>query len=156
MEEKYIQLSIAVFLAYIAWQTYKINKTNSSVSKDQLRLNLFDRRYKVFEAFRTFLSDFMITARIENADLSKFILNTTGSFFLFEEDIVIYRVEIQEKAIRHKQVLSMLDRGVQDDDKRSRLAEEAAELEMWFGEQYSKVGEVFRKYLHFPVHTNLG
>lgn len=155
MEENYIQLLITIFLAYIAWGTYKINKVNSSISKDKLRLDLFDRRYKVFEAFRTFLGDFITTARIENANLSKFILNTTDTLFLFEEDITIYKKELQEKAIRHKQVLSMLERGVQDDDKRIKLAEEAEKLEKWFGEQYSKTGEVFRKYLHFPVHTDL-
>jgi len=42
-------LIVGLAVAIIAWQQWR-------VAKDKLRLDLFDRRYKVFEATRTFLT----------------------------------------------------------------------------------------------------
>jgi hypothetical protein len=82
-------LSIAVVvIAALQWR----------IAANKLRLDLFDRRYKVYEATLAFLrASVRDTARIDQL-LIEFNYETSNAEFLFEADVVNYLHQIRERA----------------------------------------------------------
>lgn len=146
-----IQVIIAILLAYIAWQNYRINEAGFYINKDKLRLDLFDRRYKVFEGFRSFFTSFSLLADIKSDELAKLIWNTADAEFLFGKEVSEYRRKVIDKCVRLKLLNSKFQRGVADDKTRAELAQEAADLEEWIANQDEEFQKIFRKYLHFSI-----
>lgn len=145
---------IAASVAYVAYQSYKIEKASFYVNKNQFRLSLFDRRYKVFEAFRSFLQSFSITAKINNASLSEFYLGTIDTEFLFGKEVVSYRENFIKKCNRLKAISHKFKYGITDDQQRTELAQESSDLEEWFVDQNIQIKELFKKYLHFSIQAD--
>ena len=145
------QILIATSVAYVAWQNYIINKDRFRVDSDQMRLNLYDRRYKVFEGFRSYFLSFVIQAEINMDELQEFMLTTVDTGFLFGEEVVEYRKIVIDNSIKLKQIIAKLERGVGEDQKRAHLAVEAEKLEKWFvsENENEKINTLFKKYLHF-------
>ncbi len=151
----FAQIGIAVSVACIAFQSYKVNRAGFYVNKDQLRLNLFDRRYKVFEDTRNFLRDFTIlTTEIDSKKFPEFILNTIETEFLFGNEVKDYRQEIINKYVRLKTINSRFERNMPDHKERERLAQEASDLESWLASQDEQLKKIFRKYLHFSIDAD--
>src|SRR5712691_9934192 len=83
-------LSIAVVLiALQQWQT----------ARDKLRLDLFDRRYKVFDATRRFLSTIGREATFTDSQLLEFHAATSDAEFLFGMDVVDYLSQVRRSAL---------------------------------------------------------
>jgi len=82
---------IALVAAYIAWQQHKTNN-------NQFRLALFDRRLKVFNSAGELIGKVLREARVEIADIPKFLWETRESEFLFGSDIAAYLHELYGKA----------------------------------------------------------
>jgi hypothetical protein len=82
---------IAIVAVYIAWLQ---NKTN----KNQFRLALLERRLKVFNAAGELIGKVLTHARVEVADLQKFLWETRESDFLFGSDIREYLDQLYGKA----------------------------------------------------------
>lgn len=131
----------AVFLsaavALVAWLQYR-------VSRNKLRLDLFDRRYKVFEATRKFLQ----IARFENTQLLLFKLDTADAEFLFESDVVDWLAEIREKAAHLITVRTLLARP-KDDDDLAKLAEAQEADLLRLANRTDTLTKVFTPYLGF-------
>jgi hypothetical protein len=81
-------LSIAVVA--IAWQQWR-------VADNKLRLDLFDRRYKVYDATRKFL-DTTIGEGYTDSRLVEFNVGTSDAEFLFGAEVVEYIREILRRA----------------------------------------------------------
>jgi hypothetical protein len=62
---KFFTLVLAASVAIVAWLQW-------SVALNKLRLDLFDRRYKVYDATRKFLSVIIREATFTNPDLFEF------------------------------------------------------------------------------------
>jgi hypothetical protein len=58
------------------------------IASERLRLDLFDRRYKVFKVTRKFLATILEKASFETRELAEFSLATSDAEFLFGRDIV--------------------------------------------------------------------
>lgn len=65
----------------IAWQQWR-------VAKNKLRLDLFDRRYKVYDATRTFLIQIAQYNNFEQSELVNFAAGISDAEFLFGADVV--------------------------------------------------------------------
>ncbi len=148
------QIGIAASVAYVAWQNYKINRSGYYLNKDQLRLSLFDRRYKVFDAFRTLLVDFSITAKVDLTKFSKFTFDTLDTEFLFGKEVVAYRQKIIDNLLRLRLIHNKLEKGPSNDEERERLAKEMETLEEWLANQDESVEALFRKYLRFAINAD--
>ena len=82
-------LSVAIVI--IAWLQLR-------VARNKLRLDLFDRRYKVYEATRAFLRDSVQTSAQLQHFLSVFNDETSNAEFLFRTDVVNYLAQIRNEA----------------------------------------------------------
>jgi hypothetical protein len=83
-------LSLAVVvIAALQWR----------VADNKLRLDLFDRRYKVYDAAKTFLIAIGRDATFTTAQLFEFNAGTSDAEFLFESDVVEYLGQIRKCAL---------------------------------------------------------
>jgi len=124
---------IAVITVYIAWQQYKINK-------GQFRLALRDRRLKVFEATIELIATVLRTAKVEQADLTKFLVGTSERDFLFGSDVSAYLKSVYDKAV---DLYALAD--AQGEEQTAQWKEAAK----WFSGQSEEARKIFGKYVAF-------
>ncbi len=86
-------LVIAVIVAYIAFMQFKTNR-------DRLRLELYDKRFSVYEALKEFLIKFIRALDVTDKDLRDYRNKTNEAEFLFEEDIILYIKDIYDKGLK--------------------------------------------------------
>jgi hypothetical protein len=77
---------------FIAWQQRQI-------ARNKLRLDLFDRRYRVYDATRKFLSVILRDATFTDSQLFEFYGGTSDTEFLFGSDVVDYLANRYESAL---------------------------------------------------------
>jgi hypothetical protein len=133
-------LSIAVVV--IAWQQWR-------VAESKLRLDLFDRRYKVYDATRKFLSVIIREARFTNSDLFEFNAGTSDAQFLFKPDVAEYLAEIRRQALHLRTTRELLKKPRITDDELARLAQAENDDLSWLGDQIIAMTKVFAPYLGF-------
>lgn len=116
---------IAILGSIIAIMQYRINKA-------RLRYELFDRKYEIFEATKTFLSSVITHGKTINDDRIIFLRNTKGSFVFYKKDITEYLYTLHKKSL----ALNL----------HASKSEHDAECEVlkWFGEQIENIDEVFK------------
>ena len=136
-------LIVGLGVIFIAWQQWKI-------AHAKLRLDLFDRRYKVFEATRGFLGGILSSATFSDSQLFKFYADTADAEFLFDSDIVDYLTQIAKRAIdmqSHQKRYQPLPPG----DERSRHVQAEHDQLLWLGEQLTTkaITKAFKPYLGF-------
>ncbi len=124
---------IALLATYIAWQQYK-------TYRDQFRLNLFERRLKVFDSTGKLIGVVLRTARVQQPDLSEFLWETKESAFLFGSDILAYLDELYGKATDIYGLENAVDQQQQNQRK---------ETLKWFSGQGDAIKKKFGKYLGF-------
>jgi hypothetical protein len=82
-------LSVAVGI--VAWQQWR-------VARNKLRLDLFDRRYQVYDATRRFVRVSVQDNAHIDRHLSAFSDETSNAEFLFDTDVVNYLEKIRQQA----------------------------------------------------------
>lgn len=145
---------ISILLAYVAYQNYKIGKAVYYVQKDKLRLDLFDRRYKIFQAVQELLDTFILSGTFTRKDISIFVNNSTSAEFLYGKDVKEYVDEIWKKALRLIHLGEKLKNENLTVEKREEIGLEMEKLELWFSDQAKESKNLFKKYLHFSIDKN--
>jgi hypothetical protein len=141
-----IALSIATFflsaaVGVVAWLQWR-------VARNKLRLDLFDRRYKVFEATRKFLALILRNTRFEDSELIEFDLATSDAEFLFKRDVVDLLAEIRTQALDLRIDEKLLERP-QNADEIAKRANAKNERLKWLGDQVTELTKLFGRYLRF-------
>jgi hypothetical protein len=134
-------LIVGVAVAFIAWQQWQI-------ASNKLRLDLFDRRYKIYDATRKFLEVIMRDAKFEDSQLFEFYAGTSDAKFFFDDDVVDYLSQIRERALKMR-----TPQGFVEDMPRSELRRysepTAHDQLLWLCEQITAMTTVFAPYLDF-------
>ena len=138
-------------LAYRQWR----------ISKDNLRLNLYEKRYEIYLKALKFVANISVNQKISLQDTLEFRRTTDQSKFLFEPEIQEYMDEIFNESGQYSATtrsLEPLQEKVQlgmeltSDQfrKKNELENKKTELLDYFEEQSRKVlTERFNKYLNF-------
>lgn len=87
-----IPIALAIFGGYIAWQQFQTNKK-------KLKLDLFEKRYAVFECVNAFLLTVAKGQKVNQQQRDEFLSGTRSAEFLFGPDIKKYIDEIWVKAV---------------------------------------------------------
>jgi hypothetical protein len=132
---------IAVVAVYIARQQWKTNA-------HKLKLDLYDRRFKVFEAAREILG-LMYTSGVRDAQLLNFLTKTADTEFLFGREVKEYLEEIY----RHVQTLISANSQMSANwetpvEVRSRIAEAETTEVRWATGEVNRIADRFKKYLN--------
>jgi hypothetical protein len=125
--------------AFIAYKQVRI-------ATEKLNLDLYDRRFKVFDGARNLISKILQEGKPPIASIRLFDLNVADATFLFNAEVEKYLGSLRRRAVtlhtKTEQIREM-DAGEQ----RNKLVDEIAELEMVFSVEYEKMVEFFRPYL---------
>jgi hypothetical protein len=126
-----------ILFAFLQWRT----------AHDKLRLDLFDRRYKIYKATRDFLGVILGRATFTDSELFQFYAGMDGSDFLFGSDIADYYKQIRTRALdmRLKNTQWQSKQG----EERTRLIEAEHQHLMWLSEQLTSAPKVFAPYLSY-------
>ena len=135
--------AISIGLIYIAWQQYRTNK-------NKLRLDLYERRYAAYEAYRDL---FIIVSKIRGCpdleQVRKFGITISESSFLFDKDIVDYFNEVKEKINELYKYDGLLSNPNLSASESKDLARKKTKIKEWFNDQTNISIDKFKKYLSF-------
>lgn len=138
MQEKdYIQFGLiainTLITIWVAFRQHGINKIN-------LKINLFEKRYKIYESTYNFISDYLKATFDKESDrridlIVNFKNNVHQSIFLFDDKVEKYLVKVLNSA---EKINSL----------RCREQDYTKELE-WFEKQKTEARDYFKKFMKF-------
>ncbi len=133
----------ALLALWIAYHQYRTNRS-------KLRLDLYERRFRVFDAVRDLLAIVGRDGALELKDVQGFVAGTSEATFLFGADIVAYIEELRLKAADLRRVhRTLANTALPVGAERSQAATEDAALITWFAEQFEESKKRFARYLDF-------
>jgi hypothetical protein len=91
-----LQLSIAIGAWFVA---FFIHHGSVAKQNEDLRIKLYEQRYKAYLAFKEFIEECVVQDKPENNVINKFSKNTEHIDFLFGKEIILYQKEIMANAI---------------------------------------------------------
>ena len=142
----FLMAIVAVFMAYIAYQQYWLNR-------NKLRFDLYEKRLKQFHVFKEFIFEVMKKTIVEAQKFQEFEKISNECVFLFETDIQQFRKEILENVrdlgAREGEVANLDFYDVSYQESLSSLQQKRDVLQNWFYEQHSSIEDKFHNYLYF-------
>jgi len=132
-------LSVAVVvIAALQWR----------IADNKLRLDLFDRRYKVYDVTRKFLATILREANFTNSQLFEFYAGTSDAEFLFGADVTEHLEKIRKRAV-HLQTAQRIFEPLPVGDERSKHVQAAHDDLSWLTDQITEITKTFAPYLGF-------
>ena len=135
----------ALFAAYITWQQYQLGQR-------QFRHELYDRRLKVFQAARSFLSDIAREGKARFHRCVQFYAESSEAEFLFDHDIVSLMEELYSRGLQLAELYEQLypetgDPGLPVVNERSRVAKEKSQVLKEMMDNLGNLKRAFKPYL---------
>jgi len=121
----------------------------AKTAKDKVRLDNFERRYAVFEAFRIFVKDLLRHAKIDEQKFHEFSISTADVDFLFGKEVSNYVEEFRARAIKMLVAQGNLS-GEPTGEYRQKLTQTKHEEVAWFADQHDNLKKLYHPYLHLP------
>jgi hypothetical protein len=132
---------IGLVAAFIAWRQWRL-------TNDKLRLDLFDRRYKVYEGLSVFLAKIVAHANFADNDLREMNLATRDAVFLFPEEVTKYIDEVRCRALEMRLFALQFEPLPAGPDRSALVQKNHNEL-VWLTVQLGNLGKQFSAYLGF-------
>lgn len=132
--------TVAVLGSLIAYWQWRL-------AQNKLKLDLFDRRFSVYEAARTLLASIMTSGKAKDEEVFKFIFATREAKWLLNASVAEYLdKQLYHKALDLQTLASELE-GVGVGDERTKNVRAQADIKKWFMAQYEVLDEKFAPYL---------
>ena len=112
--------------------------------KPGVSLEVYDRRVPYYRTTRDFVRSLVVEGKVEFDQIFKFAADTDEMLFLFDETLAQYLSLLYKKAIRFRTTGRLLRQPGQD---LGALAQEDAELLIWFSEQFEVIRTRFAPFL---------
>ena len=134
-------LIVGLVAAFIAYQQYSIAHT-------KLKLDLFDRRYRIYEAARKFLALILQRATFDDKDLFEYYAGISDAKFLFPKEVTDYLKLISTRAVQMRTYARKYEH-LPVGNERSALVDKESEELVWIGRQIIEFSSVFAPYMSF-------
>jgi hypothetical protein len=118
------------------------------LARHRFRLDLFDRRFKVFEATRTFLGVIWHNGTFTDDDLWQFGASTADASFLYPTEITEYLHDIRKRAINQRTLQRQFERLPAGAERSALVDREHSEF-VWLTNQVETLPKRFLPYLGF-------
>lgn len=131
---------VAVLGSFIAYRQWRL-------AQNKLKLDLFDRRFKVYEAARDLLASIMTRGKADDDELLKYMIATREAKWLLGAEIAEYlNKQLYHKAI-DLQTLAAELKGIPVGELRTKNVRAQAEIKKWFIAQYDVLDTLFAPFL---------
>ncbi|MGJ0512287.1 hypothetical protein [Methylocystis sp.] len=127
--------SIAAIGARIAWQ-------QKEIAAEKLKLEKFDRRFKVFDATRSFLAHILRTGNVHTDQERDFWIATSDAIFLFDAEIDEFLEDLRLRAINFQSL----------NREQTKFPDKRREAFKQFENDLKTLPDKFAKYLKLLVH----
>jgi hypothetical protein len=139
----FLMVLIAGIACYIAWQ-------QKETAEYKVKLDLFDRRYRVYRGLMDLLAAVVREENISPEVMGKFYCETDTKRFLFGDDINDYLKEVHEKVVN----VRLLRRRIEPhpnitEEQRGKAIEKENELVSWLDERITEAATKFDRYMSF-------
>jgi hypothetical protein len=142
--------------AYFAWHQKQIAKRQVDISGEKLRHNLYQKRYRIFDAARKLLCEVAVHRSAPDDDLRAFVIGTGDAVFLFNDDLSSYLEEIRDRAQKLQSLSVLLNNltVMPVGDQRTKAVNESVELFKWLVDQLEGgLVEKFKPFLKLETLT---
>ena len=134
-------LVVGISVAFIALQQWLL-------ARHKLRLELFEKRYKVYETSARFLSVILSLANFTDEDLRAFNIGTMDAVFLYPKHITDYLHKIRCRALDMRLFQTQFT-PLPVGEERSKLVQKNHDELTWLTDQLTKLPTVFAPFLGF-------
>jgi hypothetical protein len=138
-----LQVLNAVLVGGVAWYFAHHQKR---MAQAKLRLDLFDKRFAIFDAARNFLGRALFLGKVEIEDDNAFLIATSGALFLLNDELGNYLKEVQTRAAAVRFVQSELEDANTEEERTAAQTKFVAERR-WLREQAAVLEVKFKPFL---------
>jgi hypothetical protein len=135
-----IAVLTSAFAVYISVLTFRLSRQianwQTSVARAQLRQNVYDRRFKIYEATKTLLVIYQNNDILSTEEYLDYRRSTTDAVFLLDDNVVRYLEHIGERVRRFLLLQEQIKENVSGEDAYHRRVNEHAEIGTWFLQQF--------------------
>jgi hypothetical protein len=132
--------------AYFAWHQKKIAKEQAEIASEKLGLDLYERRYRVFDAARKLLCEIAVHRIASEDDLRAFVVGTGDAAFLFDDDLAGKLVEMRNRA-QKLQSFDQLMEPMPVGPQRESFVNQGEEQFTWLVKQLEGLVDTFKPFL---------
>lgn len=138
-----IQTILTLIIALIAtWIAYQQHRTN----RNKLKLDLFDRRLKVYHSVRDTVVIFTREAKIVFEDFRLFRINLIGADFLFGEEVIKFNSQLTDWLVEFMTVRDELESDQLEPARRTEKLDRKRELTESIVRSLETAHEVYKPY----------
>ncbi|WP_250504682.1 hypothetical protein [Caballeronia sp. AZ7_KS35] len=128
---------LGVAIAYRQWRT----------AQNKLKLDLFEKRFAVYDAARRLLSAVMTSGKVSDEEMFRFFAGTGEAKWLLSADVANYLdKELRLKMLQLQTLAAELE-GVPAGAERSTNMKAQSEIKTWMREQFDVLDEKFSPFL---------
>ena len=144
-------LAIPVVGAVIAGAGVMIAWQQKRLADLRLQNDLYDRRFKIYAAAKKLLFDVQeISLPLEN--FVEFARGTADAEFLLTKDVIDYLATLRSRAAKLRTLQGLLTNQDLAQDRGGKIADEIAEIEGWFFDQFTVLADKFRPAMRLDKH----
>jgi hypothetical protein len=136
-----IIMSTAIAIAGIA-----IAFAQLTIAQANFTHTAFERRYAIYAAARTLLSDVFRQANVMHEEILAFNRASADSVFVLDDGLTAYMKELRDKAIRLNYLRKIVETRHPVDQVDAAI-NESTELAIWFTNQFDVLIEKFKPFL---------
>ena len=142
--DKIMSILIAIFVAYIGYQQYKINHY-------KIQLDLYEKRYKIVQGYKNAIANLLRNGNLTEEELREFLITTKEAVYLFDDDISKHLDEVYEKFVNMQLYKSQLKENRElEQSLRREYANNSADTLKYFNRLLKESDKkYFKKYLDF-------
>jgi len=123
-------------IGYFQWRT----------NQNKLKLDLFQKRYVLYQATKAFLGIILRDGKCTNADVFTYSVNVQDKEFLFDNELSSYLEELRKRGLRMAALTNELQRMHAGPD-RNALVDEEDKLLGWLIDQRHQIAAKFASHL---------
>lgn len=120
--------------AYFAWHQKTIAKEQVDIAREKLRHDLYERRYRVFDAARKLLCEIAVHGTASEDDLRAFVIGTSDAAFLFDDDLAKFLEEMRGRAQKLQSLIQAME-SMPVGDQKTNTEKQRSEHFMWLWQQ---------------------
>ena len=149
---KYVQAVAVVFIAGVgAWIAYR----QMRIADAKLEHDLYEKRYRVYDATRKMLAEVVANNNLTMIDLRAFVLGTGDAIFLFDDALAQYLAAMRKSAVEFqavKETAAQMPEGVE----KSKALKVCHNHIEWMYAQLDGLSDKFKPFLKLSRQQRTG
>ncbi len=151
----WLQWRTAVGQRNISEEQKTIADSQRRIAEQKLKLDLFDRRFKIYSAIREFASGLFMYGEVTSDMIVTFVCDTSEADFFFEPEVTRFKDDLHELAKQSVSILGRSSTYPPESEMHKDLAEQRGRIREAAEQKYNEMTKLFHPYLGFNRLKNI-